>query len=872
MIRLTSFVETCCCNGRQPQGVVAKKRVSRPEAVGLLLKDRKVSRFLVAPDGYGKTHVAFEYACIIFAFEHVVWIRCSSPCFMRDLDAGSLAEEVASADAQAALVVFDELPILDPKRCEALSAAVDELLRRECEVMVTCSPAADAFAMLQKDRVLITSRELLLDEAEVRALGRADEPHSNIACMAWGEGGAKRLLEGCAKEMMPADLRCAIFVMLIMGFGSSTFAFSLFDEGRAKEMSEMIMRYYTFLGLADELFDALEVGLDEVKAGFVSSLVQIASCTPFATVDQLAHHLADALLGAGRAERAYELICRYASLSGGGAWVEKRGWQLIFEGHPLSVIDIVGRTAKREALAPWMRGMRAWALWSLGSRDEALAALQDPASTSQISAQDLALALSLKAHLMDAAMDADESFAFAEALTVLEAEGGHEAQGVKKVPDAVVLGRAMLPVALGGAVEEKEWRLLEARAWDALGEEGWIGCLISALIAGAWTLDQMVVLASTAEETEPFAHAEQARVARLVSAFASRVLARAEEDERLLFALAIPLGLLLSSIERHPSARAAFDGRLTQQASAELSSRRIALERQSRRRVRSAEERAQERAAFERVHPDPFRRRSAHPVMSVSSAPQLEIRLFGGLEARIDGEVVDPRKLTRKRARTLAAALALNKGHEMSRLKLCEIVWPDSEPEMCVNSFYSIWAALKKALTFEGSCPYLVRSQDGCSLDPRYLVTDMEEFESTCASLVFGGAAMGAWEDLYAKVTASFSESLLPNEGDNPYISSIRERCKNRLVDGLLSASKRLLSLDERTGALWFSREALARDDGREDVYIALMESQIAANQRGPALETYFKCRKFLSEGLGIDPSPRLVELYRSIIEYEEEI
>ena len=183
---MSTFMQSCCCKGRQPQGVDAKKRIARPEAVALLLQDRSVPRFLVAPDGYGKTHVAFEYACIVFAFKHVAWVRCGSPCFVRDLDAGVLERELAAADPDCGLVVFDELPILDAKRSDTLSDVIDGLM-------------------------LVTSRELLLDAAEMAALGLDALPHADIACIAWGEGGVRRLLEGCSKEAMPADLRCAVF-------------------------------------------------------------------------------------------------------------------------------------------------------------------------------------------------------------------------------------------------------------------------------------------------------------------------------------------------------------------------------------------------------------------------------------------------------------------------------------------------------------------------------------------------------------------------------------------------------------------------------------------------------------------------------------
>ena len=73
-------------------------------------------------------------------------------------------------------------------------------------------------------------------------------------------------------------------------------------------------------------------------------------------------------------------------------------------------------------------------------------------------------------------------------------------------------------------------------------------------------------------------------------------------------------------------------------------------------------------------------------------------------------------------------------------------------------------------------------------------------------------------------------------------------------------------------GALWFAREALRRDSSREDAYAAQMQAQIAAGQRAAALETYFACRAYLAEELGIDPSPRIVELYRAVIEEEVEV
>ena len=89
-------------------------------------------------------------------------------------------------------------------------------------------------------------------------------------------------------------------------------------------------------------------------------------------------------------------------------------------------------------------------------------------------------------------------------------------------------------------------------------------------------------------------------------------------------------------------------------------------------------------------------------------------------------------------------------------------------------------------------------------------------------------------------------------------------------MDALVSASAQLVGAGEVRGGLWFAREALKHDKSREDAYTTLMEAQIAAGQRTAALDTYFACRRYLADELGIDPSAHTVRLYRDIIEAEE--
>ena len=75
-----------------------------------------------------------------------------------------------------------------------------------------------------------------------------------------------------------------------------------------------------------------------------------------------------------------------------------------------------------------------------------------------------------------------------------------------------------------------------------------------------------------------------------------------------------------------------------------------------------------------------------------------------------------------------------------------------------------------------------------------------------------------------------------------------------------------------KLGDLWVlgTHRVLCGGSTLPDTYTTLMEAQIAAGQRTAALDTYFACRRYLADELGIDPSAHTVRLYRDIIEAEE--
>ena len=55
---MSEFLEASACKGRRPDRVAIRRLVPRPDLIARLLRERHVARFLVAPDGFGKTTLA----------------------------------------------------------------------------------------------------------------------------------------------------------------------------------------------------------------------------------------------------------------------------------------------------------------------------------------------------------------------------------------------------------------------------------------------------------------------------------------------------------------------------------------------------------------------------------------------------------------------------------------------------------------------------------------------------------------------------------------------------------------------------------------------------------------------------------------------
>ena len=892
---MSTFMETAACRGVRPSGIVSSVQRPRSELIARLLKERRVARFIVAPDGYGKSSLVYAYADVVFSFRHTFWINGRSPCFLRDLDASTMALAMRRIDDAPCLVIFEDVPRLDADRTMLFAQLVDTLLDWGNEVIVTCAPSGDAYGGHHQDRLLITARDMLLNDDEMHIALRGEqiseeaiaaEPAAErVACLKWKRGGERDLLLGIRREELPSDVMLAAVTLLVLQRGEvdDLRAFVSFGARRLAEVILLLEEGYPFLGIAasEGTFETVHVDAAVLGETLGHPSEALVRASAFKDRDTLIARFSDALVSRGEHERAMGVVMAFATKGGCGAWLVQRGWRFIADGAALPVRNVhavVARSSFRNRSA--CNAIVAWAALILEDRVGAASFAKRVVSHHAATCPDKALAgLALlkgpsPSHVDKGCETLRALLSSPEAASDEAAEDGagawidwRQAAGIalafQEGPSEGLAAWCASHEAAESLTAEAARPLRNALLLGA----GW---LFEALLDGSARIRSPRESAEDDEAPAPSGMvplADAMRAARFASS--SLELAVGEGGDAgwcELFAV--------SQLERVVKVTPALATQV-QSAAAMSALRRVEMrvlsQREEYRRTCAHHDRKMEE--YLETHPDAFRNEARMPRATNSKArsvaPSMYVSLFGSLEVRVGDEPVDSKHLKRQKTKALLAILVLAHGREVARDKLARMLWPESGIESARKNLYGAWAQLARALSVDGSCPYLVRDQQGCRINRRLVSSDVAEFESLCRTLLFGRSEELEWERVLARIGESYADDILPTETDVEAISAVRDKYRLQLTDALIAASSKLARTGETQGALWFAREAMHRDETREDVYAALMEAQIAAGQRAAAIDTFMACRRYLSEQLGIDPSPHIVSLYRSIIETE---
>ena len=246
----------------------------------------------------------------------------------------------------------------------------------------------------------------------------------------------------------------------------------------------------------------------------------------------------------------------------------------------------------------------------------------------------------------------------------------------------------------------------------------------------------------------------------------------------------------------------------------------------------------------------------------------VKIHTFGEFRIFRDGRALEFNGKAQQKPLGLLKSLISLGRKDIPEETITDILWPEAEGDLGHKSFGITCLRLRKIIGDRA-----VRVSGGlCTLDEKYCWTDLQ------AILRVMERAEGEWQkargrsggfepalSLTEKAAALHKGDFLPAELWQAWAVTVREQVKHRLLRLIMEAGKYLQKTGQWEAAAQKFEMGLELDNLVEELYQDLMRSQISLGRRAQAARTYERCRKALSETLGIAPSAETEKIYKSI-------
>ncbi|MBC9713798.1 tetratricopeptide repeat protein [Streptomyces sp. TRM66268-LWL] len=234
----------------------------------------------------------------------------------------------------------------------------------------------------------------------------------------------------------------------------------------------------------------------------------------------------------------------------------------------------------------------------------------------------------------------------------------------------------------------------------------------------------------------------------------------------------------------------------------------------------------------------------------------MEFLLLGGIEAVADGRQLD---LGPARQRSVLAALVLDVDRAVPVDQLVERVWADAPPQRAKDTLYSYLSRLRRLLP----CA-IDRLPGGYALTADARTSDVHRFRQLLAT------ARAETDDSAALATYEEALGLWRGEpfagADTPWFNAAREALGRERLAAELDCTDIRLRRGEHAELLPELSVRCTAHPLDERVAAQYMLALFRCGRQADALAHHRRVRRLLREELGIDPGPRLRELYEAIL------
>jgi SARP family transcriptional regulator, regulator of embCAB operon len=246
------------------------------------------------------------------------------------------------------------------------------------------------------------------------------------------------------------------------------------------------------------------------------------------------------------------------------------------------------------------------------------------------------------------------------------------------------------------------------------------------------------------------------------------------------------------------------------------------------------------------------------------------IYLTGRATIEADGRVIDQDAFPGKQGLLAFARLAIDRSGAVSRDELAAMLWPEKLPRAWDTALHSIVSKLRVLLAKTGlDKSEVLASALGCY--QLHLPADVwVDVEAAADSIHEAEGFLKArqWRQAWAAAQVAYHVSRRPFLAGEAgaWVEQQRERLRTIFARAGECLAETYIWNGEPTVAVDVAKEVVASQPFRETGYQLLMRAHAAAGNRAEALWVYERCRRFISDELGVAPSAETHAVYLEVL------
>jgi len=247
----------------------------------------------------------------------------------------------------------------------------------------------------------------------------------------------------------------------------------------------------------------------------------------------------------------------------------------------------------------------------------------------------------------------------------------------------------------------------------------------------------------------------------------------------------------------------------------------------------------------------------------------LRIYLTGRLCVEAGSTIVDEPRLPARQGRRAFVFLACYHSRAVSRDELAGAIWGDELPRAWDSALSALLSKLRAVLKPAGRDEIDISTGSGSHqlelghdawIDIEAARSAIDEAEG----LLRHGQHHAAWGPANVAVAIARRSFLATEEG--AWIETQRSNLQEVLMRGIDCLAEMSIVRGEATLAVQLASEAVSLEPYREAGYRWLMRAHGAAGNRSEALRVFDRCRRFLADELGVDPSEQTQAVYLELL------